>query len=71
MLKFTKLEDASRFRAVSDMDLGKGYLMFESFQNSGSSHQKQPKMDCLQGKGGPTCDDQMQILEIYIGFKFD
>ncbi|CAN6445904.1 unnamed protein product [Victoria cruziana] len=45
------------FRAVSDMDLGKGYLTFESFQNSGSSHQKQPKMDCLQ---------DASILELYV-----
>ncbi|KAF3795008.1 Origin of replication complex subunit 4 [Nymphaea thermarum] len=49
--------DLLRFRAVSDMDLRKGYLTFENFQNSRSSLQRQPKMDTLQ---------DASILELYI-----
>lgn len=49
LLNLLLIDHDSRFRAVSYMDMGSGFLSLENFKTALSNIQRQPKLECIKG----------------------
>ena len=49
LLNLLLIDHDTRFRAVSYMDLGSGFLSLENFKTALSNIQRQPKLECIKG----------------------
>jgi hypothetical protein len=49
LLNLLLIDHDTRFRVVSSMDLGSGFLSLENFKTALSNNQRQPKLECIKG----------------------